>query len=187
MVTRVSTQLLPTSRSNVHLPAGPADATGWDAHPEGELETKLVRGCIPGRDRDSPQMKRIGSGGMEAAEARAATANPGRLHEISIRLGEVMRPAIGVGKRLDGCPELPLQLEPRTENLLSRLDLGDPAEIDVGACMSTDVEALSGERPNLLPRHPGMTSVRVAVPPRHVVRSVPLRSTDTDSRNLDIS
>src|SRR2546428_7209020 len=132
MVTSVSTQLLPTLRSNVRLLRGRRrrrpTLRGLDAHPEGELETKLVRGRIPGRDRDSPQMKRIGSGGIESAEARAATAKAGRLHEISIRLGEVMRSAIGVGERLDGCPELPLQLEPRTENLLSRLDLADPAE-----------------------------------------------------------
>src|SRR6266436_3287855 len=99
MVTRVSTQLLPTSRSNVHLPAGPADATGLDAHPEGELETKLVGGCIPGRDRDSPPMKRFCSGGIEGGEPRAARARPGRLHKISRHLGEVMRPARGVGKR----------------------------------------------------------------------------------------
>src|SRR2546428_12307677 len=107
MVTRVSTQLLPTSRSNVHLPAGPADATGLDAHPEGELETKLVRGCIPWRDRASPQMKRIGSGGIEAAESRAATSKPGCPHEFSIHLCEEFRPPIEHGKRSPGFPELP--------------------------------------------------------------------------------
>src|SRR3989441_7184843 len=154
MVASVSTQLLPTLRSNVRLLRGRRrrrpTLRGLDAHPEGELETKLVRGRIPGRDRDSPQMKRIGSGGIESAEARAATAKPGRLHDISIRLGEVIRPTIWVGKQLNGCLELRLQLEPSAENLLSRLGLGDPAEIDVGSCMSTDVEALSVERPNLI-------------------------------------
>src|SRR5438093_9734282 len=78
MVTRVSTQLLPTLSSNGRLLRGGRrrrpTLRGLDAHPESELETKLVRGGIPGRDRDSSQMKRIGSDGVDSAEARAATA-----------------------------------------------------------------------------------------------------------------
>src|SRR2546426_6491741 len=46
----------------------------------------------------------------------------------------------------------------RSDNLLPRLGFGDLTEIDVGSCMRTDVEALPVERPNLIPRHPGMTS-----------------------------
>src|SRR2546430_9489303 len=49
---------------------------------------------------------------------------------------------------------------------LPRLGFGDLTEIDVGSCMRTDVEALPVERPNLIPRHPGMTSALRAVPPR---------------------
>src|SRR5438034_10692744 len=145
MVTSVSTQLLPTLRSNVRLLRGGRRSRptlrGLDAHPESELETKLVRGGIPGRDRDSSQMKRIGSDGVDSAEARAATAEPGGLHEISIRVGEVIPSAVRVGKQLDGCGELPLQLEPRADNLLPRLGFGDLTEIHVGSRMRTDVRS----------------------------------------------
>src|SRR5437879_12480662 len=85
-----------------------------------------------------------------------------------------MPSALCVGKQLHGCSELPLQLEPRADNLLPRLGFGDLTEIDVGSCMRTDVEALPVERPNLIPRHPGMTTALRSVPPRNDVRSDPL-------------
>src|SRR5438046_9240468 len=120
MVTSVSTQLLPTLRSNVRLLRGGRRSRptlrGLDAHPESELETKLVRGGIPGRDRDSSQMKRIGSDGVVSAEERAATAVPGGLHELSIRGGGGIPSGVLVVKRTAGSGEDALTLAPRAHN-----------------------------------------------------------------------
>src|SRR5207247_11328610 len=106
MVTSVSTQLLPTLRSNVRLLRGGRRSRPTlrrlDAHPESELETKLVRGGIPGRDRDSSKMKRIGSDGAHSAAARAAPAEPRGVHEISIRVGKVIPSAARLATQLDG-------------------------------------------------------------------------------------
>src|SRR5438552_15451287 len=190
MVTSVSTQLLPTLRSNVRLLRGRRRSRptlrGLDAHPESELETKLVRGGIPGRDRDSSQMKRIGSRGVDAAEARAATAEPGGLHEISIRFGEVIASPIRIGKEVNGGTELSLELEPRAENLLPRFAVRDLAEIDVGSRMRADVEALPVERSNLIPGHPGMTNALLTVPPRHDVRPDPPGDDKEGSRQREL-
>src|SRR5919197_598324 len=103
-----------------------------DAPPERELEAKLSGGPVPGRDRDSPQMERIGSGGVDPAEARAATAEPGRLHEVAIRLGEVVPSAIRIGEELDRRTELSLEIQPRAQDLLPRLAVPGLAEVGVG-------------------------------------------------------
>src|SRR5947209_9284090 len=103
MPSSVTTQVLPMLRSTVH-PDWPVGTTGFTMRRGrlcgGKLETKLLRGLIPERDRDALQMERTAAGGVGSAEARATAPEPRRLDQLPVGVGEVIRPAIGIGEQL---------------------------------------------------------------------------------------
>src|SRR6266568_8236699 len=138
MLTSVKAHVLPTLRSTVHLQCPPVRRGSLrteDAPSQGNLEAELVRGPMPERDRDAPQVERAPPGGVGPPEVRAAASEPRRLDQLPVGLGEVVPPTVGIREQIDGRADLSLQLDPCTRDLPLRLRSRQLAEIGVGEGM----------------------------------------------------
>src|SRR5437588_6918848 len=132
MVTSVITQVLPTLRSTCFSgDSRLADFQEPTAPSEGDLETELLRGCVPRRDRDAPQLKGIAARHVEAAERRAAATESGRFHEIPAAVVEVLASPVWIRKQVNGGGQLVLKIEAGAQDFLFRHRLTDGPEIDV--------------------------------------------------------
>src|SRR5439155_21209685 len=123
-------------------------------------------------DGNPRQIKWILRPAVDTAEARAATAESGGLHQISICIGAVIAPPVRERKQIHRCRQPLLQLDSRAEDLCARVG-SNAAKIDVGARMCTDVEPYPVQRSNLIPRHPGIADAMLRVPPWHHLRFDP--------------
>src|ERR1051325_7803271 len=92
-----------------------------DTSAGGDLETKLMRRCMPGRDRHSAQAKRIRSRRVDAAVRRATASKARAPDDLAARFGEWRAAAVGIRERIDARADLLLELQPRAEHLVARV------------------------------------------------------------------
>src|SRR5688500_4520794 len=120
----------------------------------GDLESKLVWRCVPGRNRNALQAERVGGGRVDAAECRAAAAESGVLYDGAVGFGDVLAAAVRIRKGIDARPELALDLLPGAHDFTARLLRRHLAEVDVAAGVRADFETAMMQRAHLVPRHP---------------------------------
>src|SRR4029450_7621812 len=111
-----------------------------DASSQRDFEAELMRALVAWGHRHAGEMKRVGASDIHAAEARAATAEPGVAHQRTVRIFQVVAAAVGVREQVNRCAELPLDFAARAEDLLRGPIAVPQPEVGVRPRVRADVE-----------------------------------------------
>src|SRR5689334_22622388 len=123
--------------------------------------------CVPAGDRYPRQLKGIGVSRHRSAEAGAAAAEAGRLHQLPVRLGQMFATAERIRKRFDLRRQTELQLLTRTLDLVPRRAADDSAEIGMRLCVRADVEPSPVEFLYVVPGHQRIRDAALSIPERN--------------------